>query len=278
VLSYRHAFHAGGPADVLKHAVYAFCLAYMTAKPKPLFVMDTHAGAGLYDLSDPMAAKTGEWRQGVGRLEGAVAPPPLVRAYLDLLAAVRADHGADACPGSPEIARRLLGAGDRLRLCELHPADSAALAASGPDGVARTDGFRALVKAMPPKERRGLALIDPSYEMKDDYDRAADSLIAAHRRFATGTFLLWYPVVERARTETMIQRLAASGVPAQYRIELGMRPDGDGDGSKRGMTASGLIAVNPPWTLPDAVDAGLPWLAERLGAAGRSFARWTVPE
>lgn len=275
MLSYRHAYHAGNHADVLKHAVYAWCIEYLTGKPKPLFVLDTHAGAGLYDLRSEMAAKVGEWRGGVGVVwperENA---PELFRSWLDVLKAVNPDDELAAYPGSPELANRLLRPGDRLRLCELHPTDHALLEADAGVEVLRMDGFRHLTKAMPPPERRGVVLIDPSYELKDDYIRAADSLIRAHRRFATGTYLLWYPVVDREMTEDMLGSLEQSGMRRLYRMELAVAPDRDG----RGMTASGVIVVNPPWTLPDLADEAVSWLASTLGEGARGEALWLVGE
>lgn len=273
MLSYRHGYHAGNWADVLKHAVYAFCLAYLKAKPKPFFVIDSHAGAGIYDLAGPMAARLGEWREGIARVWQAPSPPVLFAEYLAVLADLNPEGRLVRYPGSPELARRLLRPGDRLQLSELHPTDHASLAASH-RGVRKTDGFQALVAAMPPKERRGIALVDPSYEIKDDFDHVVDAVAAAHRRFSTGTFVVWYPVVERERTELMVERFVTSRIRAQYRIELGLRPDS----ADRGMTASGLIVINPPWTLPEAVGAALPWLAAHLGAGGPVGADWLVGE
>lgn len=267
MLSYRHAYHAGGPADVLKHAVYAWCLDYLTRKPKPFFIMDTHAGAGVYDLFSGMAEKTGEWRRGVRMLWPLDDAPELFSPWSAVLKGLNPGGDLEQYPGSPEIAARIRREGDRLRLCELHPTDHAAVEAMDGIVVTQSDGFETLVKLMPPKERRGIALIDPSYEIKDDYDRAVEAISAAYRRFATGVYLLWYPVVDRELTEPMIEAVAARAGGDVLRIELGERADT----TERGMTASGLVVINPPWGLEQAARAGLSWLAERLGVTGRSF-------
>jgi 23S rRNA (adenine2030-N6)-methyltransferase len=276
VLSYRHEYHAGSPADVLKHATFAFALAYATRKPRPLYVLDTHAGAGAYDLSSPRALKTGEAQAGIARLRDAPRPwPDLLAPYLDLLATV---PSPTFYPGSPLIAKALLRPGDRLDLVELHTTDHAALEAEFRDvrgaRVTRDDGLALLIARVPPPERRAVVLIDPSYEVKTDYEAVVDALAAAHHRFPTGTYLLWYPVIERARTLALLDALTTAGVRSQYRIELCTAPDG----ARRGLTGSGLVAVNPPWTLPAAAEAALPWLAERLGASGPLVAEWLVPE
>lgn len=282
MLSYRHAFHAGSPADVLKHAVLGFVLRHATTKPKPLYVLDTHAGAGGYDLDSAMAEKTGEAVIGILRLRDAPEPwPPLLA---DLLGLVREMNEAEEggawvrYPGSPYVAQAMLRPQDRLELVELHPTDHADLDQrfAGVPGVRvlREDGFAHLVARMPPTERRGVVLVDPSYEVKADYVAVVAAFARAHRRFATGTYLIWYPVLERPRTEALLGELAATGAKAQYRIELCTAPDAAG----RGLTGSGLVVVNPPWTLPEAAAAGLPWLAERLGATGPVTTEWLVAE
>jgi 23S rRNA (adenine2030-N6)-methyltransferase len=253
MLSYRHGFHAGGPADVLKHAVLCFVLDYALRKPKPVYVLDTHAGAGVYGLRSAMADKTGEWRAGIGRLFDAVDPPDLLRPYLELTRNVRQDM---VYPGSPELARRLLRPQDRLELAELHPSDHALLAdrlgGQPRVRVARTDGLQLLVARMPPPERRAIAIIDPSYEIKGEDHGIVDALAKAHRRFASGVFILWYPVIERARVDALIADVEGREVGPTCRIELCMSPDSDG----RGMTGSGVLVVNPPWTLrPAAIGA-----------------------
>ncbi|MFO1068747.1 MAG: 23S rRNA (adenine(2030)-N(6))-methyltransferase RlmJ [Geminicoccaceae bacterium] len=278
MLSYRHGFHAGSPADVLKHAVFSFVLAYALGKPTPLYLLDTHAGAGGYDLGGAMAAKTGEARHGIDRVLTAAGPPELLRPYLDAVARYRVAAGADAYPGSPELARQALRETDRVELVELHVTDHAALAERF-RGVAnarvrRDDGLKVMLARLPPPQRRGIVLIDPSYEIKSDYEDVATALVRAHRRFANGVYLLWYPVIQRAASEHLLGLLRASGIRRQYRIELATRADSEG----RGMTASGVVVINPPWTMPATAPAGLAWLARALEAKGPSVAGWLVPE
>lgn len=278
MLSYRHAFHAGSFADVLKHAVLVHVLRHVTRKPKPVYVLDTHAGAGWYALDTPMALKTGEFRAGIGRLLATPAPwPELVAPYLELVRATNPPNELRSYPGSPALARALLRTHDRLELVELHGTDHGLLAGSVGRApgvrVMQEDGLAALVARMPPPERRAVVLIDPSYEIKSDYEAVPAALARAHRRFATGTYLLWYPVIGRARVETMLAALVATGIPAQFRLELALRPDAPG----LGMTGCGLVVINPPWTLPDAAASGLPWLAAAMGATGPVVADWLTP-
>ena len=275
MLSYRHAFHAGSFADVLKHAVLVHVLRHAVLKPKPVYYLDTHAGAGSYDLTSAMAAKTGEWRAGIAQVMAATDPPELPRSLLELVAAANPQGELRAYPGSPALARAVLRPQDRIELVELHGTDHGALAgwAGGRVSVLREDGLAVLARRMPPSERRAVVLVDPSYELKTDYLAVVSALAMAHRRFATGTFLLWYPVIERARIDEMLRALVATGIARQYRLELCPRPDAPG----RGMTGCGVIAINPPWTLPAAADAAMPWLAGVLGATGGWHAEWFVP-
>ncbi|MFL5335636.1 MAG: 23S rRNA (adenine(2030)-N(6))-methyltransferase RlmJ [Geminicoccaceae bacterium] len=276
MLSYRHAFHAGGFADVLKHAVLVHALRHGVRKPKPLYFLDTHAGAGSYDLGSAMAQKTGEYRAGIARLLAADGPAPeLVAPYLELVRAANPPGVLRHYPGSPALARAVLRDQDRLELVELHGTDHGTLAGwvEGGIQVRREDGLAALVTHMPPRERRGVILIDPSYELKSDYQAVPRALARAFRRFPTGTFLLWYPVIERARTDELLATLRASGMNRQFGLELGLHPDASG----RGMTAAGMVVVNPPWTLPEAAAAALPWIAGALDAEGPVSSGWIVP-
>lgn len=274
MLSYRHAFHAGNFADVLKHVVLTFVLDYVTRKAKPLYVLDTHAGAGGYDLTSPEAARTGEHRGGIARLLGPGPVPELAASYLRL---VRAADPTGACltyPGSPLLAHSQLRSQDRLELAELHPTDHALLAARFAGlprtRVTREDGLALLGARMPPPERRAVVLIDPSYELKAEYAAVVRSLAKAHRRFASGIYLLWYPVIERDRVGALLDALRATGIRAMFRLELCSLPDRPG----RGMTGSGMIVVNPPCVLPEAVAQGLPWIHERLRATGLYSTAW----
>lgn len=278
MLSYRHAFHAGGVADVLKHAIYVFTLGYVVRKAKPLYVLDTHAGAGAYDLHAPEAARTGEHRAGIGRLIAFDEPSPaLVAGYLDLVRAANPAGVTRIYPGSPSLARAILRSQDRLELAELHPTDHAALLArfgtAARTRIARTDGLGLLLARMPPPERRSVVLIDPSYELKSDDEVVVRTLAKACRRFAAGLYLLWYPVIDRARVEAFLEAIRATRLRAVHRSEICLLPDRPG----HGMTGSGMLVVNPPWLLPDAAAAGVPWLAQRLGAEGPLSVGWLVP-
>ncbi len=265
MLSYRHGFHAGGPADVLKHAVLCFVLDYVLRKPKPVYVLDTHAGAGVYSLRTEMAQKTGEWQRGVARLFDWTDPPALLQPYMRLIASVRDDL---VYPGSPELARRLLRPQDRLELAELHPSDHALLAdrlgGQARIRVARTDGLTLMVSRMPPPERRAVVIVDPSYELVDDNAVIEHALAKAVRAFATGIYLLWYPVIDRARTETFLAAVRARIGKPSCRLEIGTAIDRDGPG----MTGSGMLVVNPPWPLQEAARRDVPVITHKLSNNG----------
>lgn len=236
MLSYQHAYHAGNPADLHKHGVLAELLVRLTLKPRPITYVETHAGRGIYDLGSPESRKTGEAAQGIGRLEPDPATP-LGRA----LAATRAAHGPLAYPGSPLIARLLLRAGDRLHLMELHPAEHAALVAelAGPAvAIHRRDGFEGALALAPPRPRRGLVLVDPSYEIKSDYAATADFARALVAKWPEATVLIWYPILPAGRHATL-----RAGLRAMPHLldEVAFAPP-----PARGMTGSGLALVNPP--------------------------------
>jgi 23S rRNA (adenine2030-N6)-methyltransferase len=273
MLSYRHAFHAGNHADVLKHLVLVHVLEHLTAKDKPACYIDTHAGAGRYALGSAYAQQNREFESGIGRLWGRDDLPEAVARYVALVAELNEGGPLRSYPGSPWLAQRLLRPGDRLFLFELHPSEIGPLAdifaGDRRTKVLQSDGLEGCIGLLPPKERRGLVLIDPAYEVKTDYQRALDTLLRGHRRFATGTFALWYPVLDRRRTEAMERAVMTSGVPKVQLFELGVgakSPD-------RGMDTSGILVVNPPWTLASAMQAALPWLAQALATHGRGHFR-----
>jgi 23S rRNA (adenine2030-N6)-methyltransferase len=272
MLSYRHAFHAGNFADVLKHLVIDRILAHLVAKPKPFFCLDTHAGAGVYELASPQARKNREYERGIGLLWERTDLPEPVAAYMAAVRRLNANGELRRYPGSPFFERLWLRHGDRLMLYELHPADAAALLAFAGDDhrirVKREDGFAGCVAELPPRERRGLIVMDPSYEIKTDYRLATQTLQRAWRRFPTGTFALWYPVIERRRVNTMETVLRASGIPRIHLFELGVKRDDAG-----GMTGSGMVVVNPPWTLESSMAEALPWLADVLGVDREGYHR-----
>ncbi|RIK88739.1 MAG: 23S rRNA (adenine(2030)-N(6))-methyltransferase RlmJ [Hyphomicrobiales bacterium] len=272
-MNYRHAFHAGNFADVVKHAVLARIVEYLKRKPGAFRVIDTHAGIGLYDLSGEEAQRTGEWRGGVGRLLEARLPAgaaALLAPYLDAVRALNPEGGVRFYPGSPLVTRSLLRDGDRLTAIELHPQDALALkqrfAGDWQVRVIALDGWLALGAHVPPKEKRGLVLVDPPFEKEGEFDRLADGLARAHRRWPGGTYALWYPVKDRAAVERFRDRLRGAGIAKVLDIAFEIRapsPEPRLDGC-------GMVVVNPPFVLEDEMAALLPALREALGEDGAS--------
>lgn len=264
MLSYRHAFHAGNYADVVKHTILVQILHYMLQKDKPLLYLDTHAGAGFYDLTSPEADKTGEYRKGIGLLWQTKDLPAALADYRACVQVACGTH-LTAYPGSPWFAQHLLRAEDRLVLCELHPADRKQLERtfSGSANVRcyAEDGWQKSNALTPPPERRGLVLIDPSYEIKEDYLKVVEQVKLLHRKFATGVYAVWYPIADAARTDGMMRKMRSSGVKRILRIELGLTRDHQ----QPGMTGTGMLVVNPPWNLAEIMRPALAWLAGRLG-------------
>lgn len=246
MLSYQHAFHAGNLADVHKHALLATALARLTDKPKPLCYIETHAGRGLYDLSGDAAQKTGEARQGIARAlaSGWLPQGHPLRAALD---AIRARHGSDAYPGSPLIAAHFLRPADRAHLAELHPAEHAALAeVAGPARIYPQDGFAAANALIPPTPRRGMLLVDPSYEVKADYDRIPAWIERMAHKWNVGVIALWYPILADNRHLGMVATLSVAH-PQALRSDVRFPPARSG----HGMIGSGMFVINPPYGLED---------------------------
>lgn len=275
MLSYRHAYHAGNFADVLKHMILCRILAYLVQKDKPLCFIDSHAGAGEYALTGKQALKTREFDTGIGRLWELKGLPPAVADYVGMVKAHNTGSQLLSYPGSPWFARQRLRAHDRLVLCELHSTELHLLRGFTRGDrrikVIRGDGYQECIGLVPPHERRGLILIDPSYELKNDYSETVETLKRAWRRFETGVFALWYPVIERHRIDRMERELRRSGIRRIQLYELGVTTDT----IEHGMTASGMIIVNPPWTLKEEMAAALPWLAAILGRDGNGHHRIT---
>lgn len=273
MLSYRHGFHAGNFADVLKHTVLIHMLEYMTQKDKPLRIIDTHAGAGVYKLNGPQAQKNREFDNGIGQLWACEQPPAAIARLIELVRTVNDGKQLQLYPGSPLIAQTLMRATDRLYLHELHPADYQFLRDCMRDDkrikVADEDGFASLQALLPPPDRRALVLIDPSYEIKSDYQHLIKQLLQAHKRFATGTYAIWYPVVLRQRIDEMELALKKSGIKNIQLMEFGLQADNP----EYGMTSSGMIVINPPWTLWGAMEETLPWLVNNLSENGSGFYR-----
>jgi 23S rRNA (adenine2030-N6)-methyltransferase len=268
MLSYRHAFHAGNHADVFKHAVLLLVLDYILQKDKPFLFVDTHAGAGLYDLGDPWAMQHREFAGGIGRLFECDQLPGELTAYVDLVRSLNGDGLLRRYPGSPWFAAERLREHDRARLFELHPAEFEALQSlcrrDRRIKVEQADGFLALPPLFPPAQRRALVLIDPPYEVKQDYRTVVTALQAAWQRFPAAVFLLWYPVVRRASIERLERDVKASGIRDVLQTELSTAPENQG-----GMRSSGLMIVNPPWTLRSQLQMLLPFLATTLGLEGQ---------
>ncbi|ELV7527601.1 23S rRNA (adenine(2030)-N(6))-methyltransferase RlmJ [Edwardsiella ictaluri] len=280
MLSYRHSFHAGNHADVLKHTVQSLIIAALKEKDKPFLYLDTHAGAGRYLLSGEHAEKTGEYLEGIARLWQRDDLPEALTPYMDAVRHFNRSGQLRYYPGSPLIARQLLREQDRLHLSELHPSDFPLLRAEfqkdGRARVVRENGYQQLKSQLPPATRRGLILIDPPYELKSDYQDVVKGIQEGHKRFATGTYALWYPVVLRQNIKRMIHALEETGIRRILQIELAVRPDSD----QRGMTASGMIVINPPWKLEEQMRSLLPWLHQALVPQGTGHASvsWIVPE
>jgi 23S rRNA (adenine2030-N6)-methyltransferase len=259
MLGYQHLYHAGNLADVHKHALLAVALDYLGRKPKPLTYFDSHAGRGLYDLGAPEAAKTGEAAQGVGRL---LARLPPEHPYARVVAQARALHGPAAYPGSPLIAALLQRPGDLAQLCELHPQEFAALEATMAPFAAlchRRDGISFALSKLPPEPKRGMLLIDPSYEGKDDYEAMPHHLCHLHRKWNVGVLMLWYPIVASGLHVAMTRLLDACTFPGALRHEVRFRPARPG----HGMVGSGIFFVNAPF--------GIEAEARRLAALYRSL-------
>lgn len=265
-MNYRHAFHAGNFADVMKHALLVRMLAYLQRKETPLRVIDTHAGVGLYDLSTGEAERTAEWADGIGRLDAPFAPEveALLAPYRDVIAAVRARHGASAYPGSPGILRELLRRHDKAVFVELHPADYADLAVRFNEvanlKTLHLDGWTALQALIPPKEKRGLVLIDPPYEEAGDLDRLGREMMAAVRKWPTGVYAGWYPIKETGPADRLARLLHEGSPRPGLRLELLV----DDPREPARLNGSGLFVLNPPYGLRAEAETLLPALAERL--------------
>ncbi len=276
MLSYRHAFHAGNFADVLKHWVLVECLDYLKQKEKPFVYYDTHAGPGMYSLDSDFAQKNHEFENGITKIWADPELPEALQPYCALIQTFNQNGALAQYPGSPGIAQALAREWDRLCLAELHPTEfnelSNRFAQDKRAEVWKEDGFNRTLKQLPPRERRGIVLIDPPYELKEDYQRVVEFLIAAHRKFAQGVYLLWYPVVERSRIDEIESALKHSGIRNIALFELGLESDTE----TRGMTSSGMIVINPPWTLKQRIDSALPFLAQKLGLKGEIIARSEV--
>lgn len=282
-MNYRHAFHAGSFADVFKHAVLCRILHHLRGKESAFRVIDTHAGAGLYDLTGPEAARSGEWKDGVARLLAADLPKALaalLQPYLEVIGALNTPGRLTTYPGSPALVRAWLRAQDRLVACELHPEAFAALSQALQRDVRiktlEIDGWTALKAYVPPKERRGLVLVDPPFERDDEFRNLAECFDAAYRKWPTGSYALWYPIKGRSEPDAFAKRLRRLGIPKMLRAELIVSRLSD----PARLNGSGLILVNPPWTLEGELKILLPALVKILGreGQGRFTLEWLAGE
>ncbi|MCA3556214.1 23S rRNA (adenine(2030)-N(6))-methyltransferase RlmJ [Aestuariivirga sp.] len=274
-MNYRHAYHAGNHADVLKHAVLARLIVHMKKKDKPFRVIDAHAGIGVYDLSGAEAGKTGEWQGGIGKL---AEPFPaevedLLQPYRGVIAALNPGGGLRCYPGSPELALRLMRAQDRLIANELHPQDAVTLERHYRHDprceVTAMDAETCLKAKLPPPERRGLILIDPPYEAKTEAEKTVRMLAQGLRRFLKGVFVVWYPLKADAAAETVLDGIRGIAPPGTLKVELRVR-EAFGAG---GLAGSGLVILNAPWRLDKELEILVPALAQRLG-----LGRWGAAE
>lgn len=270
MLAYRHAFHAGNHADVLKHLVLSLVLRYMGEKDKPYTLIDTHAGAGGYSLEGRYAQKKGEYAMGVGKLYDRKDLPPGLAAYVQLVKDFNPDGQLRQYPGSPAIAKALLRPDDRLRLFELHPTDFRILESYMKDRpnsqVSDKDGFASLKGELPPPSRRAVVLMDPSYEIKSDYAKVLAALREGLQKFAETVLIVWYPQIQLLEAAQLTQRLKASGDTLAKKGWLHVRltvqePDERGFG----MLGSSLFIANPPFVLHDQLASELPYLVDKLG-------------
>lgn len=280
-MNYRHAFHAGNHADVLKHVVLARVIEHLKTKQKPFAVLDAHAGIGAYDLHGPQALKTGEWQSGIGKMAEAFSPEveEILSPYRQVIAAMNAQDALQFYPGSPEIAVRLLRPHDKLIANELHPSDAQSLAQNYQQDarvrVTQRDSILAIKAELPFAARRGVVLIDPPFEVTDDTARTVEALAFGYRRFATGTFIVWYPVTTEDFATKFIAAIAALQLPNMLQIELRTKAAFE----RGGLAGSGLIIVNPPWTLEAELQLLMPALVTRLaiGEWGRGHINWLTP-
>ena len=279
MLSYRHAFHAGNHADVLKHFVLMQTLAYYTQKDKPYWYIDTHAGAGMYALNTGYAAQNEEYETGISKLWQADDLPSELANYVGYVKSLNQPSNPKTAklklyPGSPICAKTFMRKNDKMRLFELHPSDFEILRENfrGDQQQVKIDmnnGFAGIKAILPPPIRRAVVLIDPPYEEKQDYNRVVEMLQESLQRFATGTYIIWYPLLQRTEPEQMIDKLKALNLKDWMNVSLTIQtPAIDGFG----MYGSGLFIVNPPWTLPKTLETVLPYLCEKLGVdAGATY-------
>ncbi len=279
MLSYQHGFHAGNFADVHKHAIQVLLLEALNRKPKPWSYLETHGGAAFYDLTDPQAQKTGEYQWGIEKLWLATSVPKALTGYLDQIKSVNPDGQLQHYPGSPLIAAQMARESDKLAIMELHPAEyervKQTFKRDAQVAVHHRDGYEGVLSLMPPKPNRGLVLIDPSYEVKSEYQQTAKYLKKIHALWPNGTFAIWYPILKAGQHKEMLAEIKRSGIRNIFVSELYVQ----GSDTER-MFGSGMLLINPPWQLDQTVNATMPWLKQVLAKNGAAEPRseWLVPE
>ncbi len=277
MLSYRHGYHAGNHADLLKHLVEVQILQALAQKAKPFCYIDSHAAGGYYDLRGDFASKNAEFETGIGCLWNQAPLPEALLDYLEVVRALNPDGNLRYYPGSPAFARQLLRPDDRGWLFELHNREVDVLRGNFADDarfqIRHEDGFAGLKALLPPPIKRGLVLIDPPYELKTDYQSVVHAVREAHKRFATGIYAIWYPLLRDNPHQALLQGLERSGIRRQLRLELSIAPEGSS-----GMRGSGMLVINPPWQLDETFKQLLPALCPLLGTDSQYRVQWQVGE
>ena len=280
MLSYRHIYHAGNHADILKHIIVSQICKHLIKKEAPFFYLDTHAGIGEYSLESAQAQKNKEFESGIAKLIAQQKLPEPIADFVDLVKSMNAKESLLTYPGSPKVVAYYQRLKDKMHLCELHPNDYPILASLFPSkrkaNVQNGDGFAAVKAMLPPPQKRGFVLMDPPYEVKQDYHTVVDALAEGHKRFPTGTYAIWYPVLSRQQADNLINSVEATKIRNILLVELLIRDAN----TEQGMNGSGMILVNPPWTLKAEAEQYLPTLQTLLGEGdGASFqVRCITPE
>ncbi|WP_423187015.1 23S rRNA (adenine(2030)-N(6))-methyltransferase RlmJ [Alishewanella sp. d11] len=271
MLSYRHSYHAGNHADVVKHLTEVAILDYLLKKDKPLCYHDTHAGAGLYSLQSEHALKTAEFKDGIAKLWQYQPQSTVLAKYLTLLKQLNPDNELNFYPGSPKIAALMLREQDHLQATELHPTDFPILKSQFVKRrytrIENTDAYAGFKAMLPPLVKRGLVLIDPPYELKTEYQDLVTGLLDAYKRWPQATYAIWYPVIERSAIEAFVAAIVATGIKNQLRIEFNLHADSSG----HGMTGSGMLVINPPYTLATELELALAEVQQQLGTTASRY-------
>ncbi len=280
MLSYRHIYHAGNHADILKHLVVSQICRHLIKKEAPFFYLDTHAGIGLYELNSNQAQLNQEFNTGIGLLMDKTDLPAPLEYFVDIVRELNPNGKLDFYPGSPKVVDYYLRQKDKMHLCELHPNDFPLLASVFPKkrvaNVVKEDGFGAVKSMLPPPQKRGFVLMDPPYEVKKDYQTVVKALELGCKRFPQGTYAIWYPVLNRRQADNLLDAVAATKIRNTLLLELNIRDTE----KQRGMAGSGMIIVNPPWTLEKEAQEFLPYLCSALAEDDQAHyqIRWITPE